>query len=180
MRFIFNPEDSDTFKAEHFKFLGRWIHYRLSEQKIKTKIWDTILKDFQTVDNSLVNGFMKLWIYQFYILAQLSWPFLIYDFNRSFVVDLQREVNTLLKKWAGIYRSSDNGLLFHSKEHFRLGLHQLLTILRKCSSSSVPYSKTRMTPLCSYFTEIENKPMQNSVECGKLLNWPKQSMLKLL
>ena len=27
MRFIFNPEDSDTFKAEHFKFLGRWIHY---------------------------------------------------------------------------------------------------------------------------------------------------------
>jgi len=131
MRFIFNPEDSDTFKAEHFKFLGRWIHYRLSEHKIKTKIWDTILKDFDTVDNSLVNGFMKLWIYQFYILAQLSWPFLIYDFNRSFVVDLQREVNSLLKKWAGIYRSSDNGLLFRSKEHFGLGLTSIIDHFEK-------------------------------------------------
>ena len=65
---------------------------------------------------------MKLWIYQFYILAQLSWPFLIYDFDRSFVIDLQRKVNTVLKKWAGICRSSDNGLLFCSKEHFGLGL----------------------------------------------------------
>jgi len=74
---------------------------------------------------------MKLWIYQFYILAQLSWPFLIYDFNRSFVVDLQREVNSLLKKWAGIYRSSDNGLLLRSNEHFGLGLTSIIDHFEK-------------------------------------------------
>ena len=102
MRYIFTPKDPDTFKAEHFMFVGRWIHYQLSEGKTKSKIWDAIIKDFLTADNLLLNRFMKLWIYQFYILAQLSWPFLIYDFDRSFVVNLQRKVNTMLKKWAGI------------------------------------------------------------------------------
>ena len=39
MCFILNLNEPDAFKAEHFKFLGCWIHYFLSEHKIKLKIW---------------------------------------------------------------------------------------------------------------------------------------------
>ena len=46
-------------------------------------------------------------------------------------MDVQREVNTLLKKWAGICRSSDNGLLFRSKKHFGLGLTAIIDHFEK-------------------------------------------------
>jgi len=80
------------------------------------------LKDIETIQNSKVNGFMKLWPYQFYAISHLSWPFMINDLDRSFSLDLQAEVNVQLKRWAGIGRSVDNGLLFRSKTKFGLGL----------------------------------------------------------
>ena len=126
MRFILNLNEPDPFKAEHFKFLGRWIHSSLSEHKIKLKIWDMIMGDFCTVDQSLVNGFMKLWIYQFYLLSHLSWPFLVYDFDGTFILDLQKQSNAFLKKWAGINKSAENGLLFRSKENYGLGLTSIV------------------------------------------------------
>lgn len=124
--FIFSPENADSFKGEHFKFLGRWIHYDLDENPIKEKIKRNFLLDLQLVNDSLINGFMKLWLYQFYILARLSWPLLIYDFDRSFVNQLLRLSNSFLKKWAGIGAKVDCGLLYRSKEHFGLGLTSVL------------------------------------------------------
>ena len=57
IKFLLNFNEPDTFKAEHFKFLGRWIHYWLSEAKIKTRIWHSILEDFTCVDSSPINAF---------------------------------------------------------------------------------------------------------------------------
>ena len=122
MKFIVNPAEKDPFKANHFKFLGRWINPLLQEKDIKSKIRSLFLKDIETIQNSKVNGFMKLWLYQFYAISHLSWPFMINDLDRSFSLDLQAEVNVQLKRWAGIGRSVDNGLLFRSKTKFGLGL----------------------------------------------------------
>ena len=126
IKFIFNQNDPNLFKAEHFKFLGQWIHYSLSDKQIKAKICNNIMEDISTIDNSLVNGFMKLWLYQFYLLARTSWPFLIYDFERSFAVDIEKQINTKLKKWAGINLRVDNGLLFRSKANFGVGLASII------------------------------------------------------
>ena len=122
MKFIVNPAEKDSFKANHFKFLGRWINPLLQEKELKSKILSSFLEDIEIIKNSKVNGFMKLWLYQFYALSHLSWPFIINDLDRSFSLDLQREVNVQLKCWAGIGRSVDNGLLFRSKMKFGLGL----------------------------------------------------------
>ena len=46
---------------------------------------------------------------------------MINDLDISFSLDLQAEVNVQLKRWAGIGRSVDNGLLFCSKTKFGLG-----------------------------------------------------------
>ena len=77
------------------------------------------------IDGSGVNGLMKLWIYQFYLLAKLSWPFLIQQLDMSFVKDLERSIMTKLKKWARVGRTTEVGVLFRSKAHFGLGLTSL-------------------------------------------------------
>jgi len=70
---------------------------------------------------------MKLWLYQFYLLARTSWPFLIYDFERSFAVDIEKKINTIkTEEMAGINLRVDNGLLFRSKENFGLGLTSII------------------------------------------------------
>ena len=89
IRFILDPEAQDKFKGSHFKFLGRWIHYNLSEEGIKKMVRQRLMDDIKTVDKSSINGFMKLWIYQFYVLARLSWPFLVHDFDLSFSKELE-------------------------------------------------------------------------------------------
>ena len=50
---------------------------------------------------------------------------MINDLTRSFAFELQAEINLKLKKWAGIGRTVDNGLLFRSKQNFGLGLTSL-------------------------------------------------------
>ena len=102
----------DSFKAKHFKFLGRWIHYLVHEKEIKEKIRLLLLQDMELIDGAKINGFMKLWLYQFYVLSHLSWPFMINDLNKTFAQELQRTINPRLKKWAGIGKTVDNGLLF--------------------------------------------------------------------
>ena len=122
MNFIVNSTENDPFKANHFKFLGRWINPVFKENDIKNRILSSFLEDVHTIENSKVNGFMKLWLYQFYAIQHLSWPFIINDFDKSFALELQRKVNVQLKRWAGIGRSVDNGLLFRTKNNFGLGL----------------------------------------------------------
>ena len=102
--------------------MGRWINPLINEQQIKQKIEALFLSDIDIVEKSKLNGFMKLWLYQFYILQRLSWPFIINDLSLSFALSLQRSINVKLKKWAGVYQSVDNTLLYRSKKKFGLGL----------------------------------------------------------
>ena len=72
----------------------------------------SLIKHIKIVENLQINGFMKLWLYQFYVLSRLSWPFLIYDFDKSFVLEMQKTINPKLKGWAGVSLRVENGLLF--------------------------------------------------------------------
>ena len=122
IKFIVSPTEKDPFKATHFKFLGRWIHFSLSEEKIKERIRASLIEDINIVENSRIHGFMKLWLYQFYVLSRLSWPFLIYDFDKIFVLEMQKTINPKLKGWAGVSIRVENGLLFRAQENFGLGI----------------------------------------------------------
>ena len=133
IKFIISPTEKDPFKAAHFKFLGRWIHYSLSDERIKERICASLIEDINIVENSQINGFMKLWLYQFYVLSRLSWPFLIYDFDRSFVLEMQKAINPKLKGWAGVSLRVENGLLFRAKENFGLVSLLFLIIFNGCN-----------------------------------------------
>ena len=107
------------------------------EKDIKAKIRASFSQELNLINESHLNGFMKLWLYQFYAVPHLSWPFIVFDLDRTFALDLQKEHSSQLKKWAYIGCSVDTGLLFRSKENFGLGLtsicdHYEIMQLVKC------------------------------------------------
>lgn len=128
MKYILNSvakmgsEATLSFKDKHFKFLGRYIHYYLQETEIKGEILSKFVKDVETANNSPVNGLMKLWLYQFYILSRSSWSLLIHDLDLSFAKKLQSHVQPLLKKWAGLARTVDPGVLYRTRGNLGLQL----------------------------------------------------------
>ena len=70
--FHFKCKQKDEFKSKHFKFLGRWIPAYPNKKHISTKIKESILNEMEIVDKTLVNGIMKFWMYQFYVLYHFS------------------------------------------------------------------------------------------------------------
>jgi hypothetical protein len=115
-------DKADTFKGSHFKFLGRWIHPSITETTVKDRVRSIFEAEMTLVDNTKINGFMKLWLYQHHVLQHMTWPFMIHDFNRDFVVQLEVSSRVQLKKWAGLFRNSDVGALFRLRENLGLGL----------------------------------------------------------
>jgi hypothetical protein len=122
VKFIVNLEQNDTFKQRHFKFLGRNIDVSVEETLVKAKLKTAIINDLAIVSKDHLNGYSKCWLYQHYIISKLAWPFLIHDFCRSFVTELQPTVNATLRKWAGLFKSADEGALYRSRAHFGLNM----------------------------------------------------------
>jgi Reverse transcriptase (RNA-dependent DNA polymerase) len=125
-QYIVKEGETDPFKRTHFKFLGRWINENLSENQIKWKIKSSLTDDLIRVHNAKINGFMKAWIYQFYVLSRLSWVFLVHDLDQTFANNLSKISTSYLKKWLSLFKSTETGVLYRSRENFGLGLTSVL------------------------------------------------------
>jgi hypothetical protein len=131
IQFILDPSNKDPFKSRHFKFLGRWISVDVNETQIQTFVKDEFLRVMNLIECDVVNGLMKAWMYQFGVLTRLTWPCLVHDLPLSFGKDLDRITTRHLKKWIGVHRSADVGILYRSKERFGLNLTPTSTHLQK-------------------------------------------------
>ena len=109
-----------NFSDSHFKFLGRFICPDLWDKCTKTTISEKYWSLIKLIDTAPVNGFAKLWLYQFGVLSQLNWPFMIYDINVSLAKSWDRRTGVFLKKWARIFRNADVGILFRNRNSFGL------------------------------------------------------------
>jgi hypothetical protein len=107
----------------HFKFLGRWISIDLDDKLTKRKFAADFFGWLDLVDKDLINGLMKLWVYQHYILAKSSWPLLIQDFNRDFAAKIiEQPTGAYLRRWAGLFKSADAGALYRPRDKLGLNL----------------------------------------------------------
>jgi len=106
----------------HFKFLGRWISTDLNDEVTKRQFETEFLGWLALVDKDPINGLMKCWIYQHYIISKSSWTLLIHDFNRDFVAkNIEQPTGAYLRRWAGLFKSADRGALYRPRE--KLGLN---------------------------------------------------------
>ena len=139
VNFILQPfkenDDKETrFKKSHFKFLGRWTHWAVGspETDIKERFKIDFFKDLATVDQLPINGFMKIWIYEHFIVRMSCWPLFIHDFNQNFVVkDITSPTGVMLKKWAGLFASAEVGTLYRTRSMFGLGLTSMTTVFEQ-------------------------------------------------
>jgi hypothetical protein len=123
LNFIAVINSDHKFLAGHFKFLGRWMSLELDDEAIKRKFKADFFKWLSMVDKDLINGPMKLWIYQHYVLAKASWPLLVHDFNRDFAKKIiQQPTGVYLRRWAGLFKSADIGCLYRPRELLGLNL----------------------------------------------------------
>ena len=133
---------------DHFKFLGWKVNHELSEKDQKEDIELTLRRLLETVDASFVHGFMKLWLYNHYIVLKLAWHLYVYDLNVSWVkLRLVPLANRYLKKWAGLYKRSIVSVLYRPKEQYGLGLQSLLVFYMKLQVNKaflLKYSKDRV------------------------------------
>ena len=114
-----------------FKFLGWKVYHHLSESKQKKEIHKEFVEYMDKVDGTFVHGFMKLWLYQHYVVAYLAWPFMVYDLDVSWVSELERIANRYLKKWAGLYARAVTSVLYRPRDMFGLQLHSIVAFYRR-------------------------------------------------
>ena len=88
IRHIIDTNCDDEFKKIHFKFLGRWVSVYANELDVQTHVKNIFVNLMKIVDDDLTNGLMKLWIYQFGVLSNLAWPFLVHDLPLSLANEL--------------------------------------------------------------------------------------------
>ena len=110
-------------RLHQFKFLGRWLSASLNDQEMKKQFTIDWFKWLTLVDKDAINGLMKLWVYQHYIIAKSSWPLLIQDFNRDFVATtIDKPTRVYLRRWAGLFKSADESSLYRPREKLGLNL----------------------------------------------------------
>ena len=93
------------------------------------------------VDKCDLHGFMKLWLYQHYVVAFLAWPFMVYDLDVSWVSGLEKIANRFLKRWAGLYRHALVSILYRPREQFGLQLTSLVCFYKRLQIGQAFLSK---------------------------------------
>lgn len=88
-------------------------------------------EDLKTVDKLTLAGPKKVWIYENYMTSQFSWPFLVYDLDKTVLKTLDAMVTKFLKSWLGVARQVDPSLLYRSTNNFGLNYKRPSTVYAK-------------------------------------------------
>lgn len=144
-----------------------------SEHDVQVHIKKEFLRLMNLIDNDLTDGFMKAWMYQHGILSNIAWPFLVQDLPLSLALDLDVITNRFLKKWTGLYRQADLGILYRSHERFGLGLTKVSSHFKKMGVVKCMLLKNSVDPNIKllYHNRLEH-------EAGYLLNGVHLNKLK--
>ena len=131
---------------DYFKFLGWKVYHHLREDDQKAQVMSDFENNMNLVDASPVHGFMKLWLYQHYVVAYLAWPFMVYDLSVSWVTKLQVIANRYLKVWAGLYKRAVTSALYRCRTDLGLGLCSLVDFYKRLKVNQVSLLKFSPDP----------------------------------
>ena len=92
--------------------LGRMIDHTLSDKSPKEDLEKEIDEAIKKLDRSDLTGTMKVWGYQFMVLAKVGWKLMIYELPMSWVETVEGKINRWLRKWLGISKNITDVALF--------------------------------------------------------------------
>jgi hypothetical protein len=152
-----------------FKFLGRKIGGTLNDSQQQQHLLEQCEDMLTHTHNLPLSGAMKLWIYNNYIVAVLSWQMMIYDPARVWGKRLEQAANPFLKIWAGLAYSATPDLLYLPQDQKGLGLKNLSIVLTQLQVSKFHLLKHSQDPkvqgLYNYKKEVqEGKKRWNPIK----------------
>ncbi|XP_072020302.1 uncharacterized protein [Amphiura filiformis] len=112
------------------RFLGKLIFKDMKDKEIRESVKHKLTDMLKRTDKSLLNGIMKLWIYNNAILPKMTWEFTIYNFPNTYIEGLEATCTKYLKKWAGINRCTTNSALYRNRKKYGLHLTRLTTSVK--------------------------------------------------
>ena len=105
-----------------FRYLGRPTNVRGCEKLARSEISSKLKEWLLLVDAQHLPKTCKLWLYQHFIVAKMSWYFTALDLTATFVKTLQSVSTKFLKNWSGLPRPANTSILFLGKSG-QAGLH---------------------------------------------------------
>ena len=110
---------------DSFKFLGKGLVADMSSRLTKKVVLKKFKDYTKLIDDTLLTGIQKLWIWEHFAMPKVAWDFLIHDFPPSFVEkELQPIQTKYLKKWSGLAKRAEPSVLYRSRENSGMGLRE--------------------------------------------------------
>lgn len=114
-----------------FKFLGMFVSHDLTDTYARQKLSDTLNTLLELVDARPLSGWMKVWLYNFYVATKLSWMLMIYDLPLGVLEELEATCNRYLKKWFGLAHGATPDVLYLKRTHHGWGVHNMVTLYKR-------------------------------------------------
>ena len=150
---------------EPFKFLGRKIASKKDNLR-RAEIKESLIANLDKTNRTNITGPMKLWLYNNFVVAFITWSFMIYDLPISYGEELRTVATRYLKDWIGVTKTITNSVLYRSKDHFGLGLTDLVTHLKKmqvCRMHIHKYSQDSSSRELYDYMKERDKPHINGL-----------------
>ena len=132
-----------------FRYLGRPTNVRGCEKLARSEISSKLKEWLLLVDAQHLPKTCKLWLYQHFIVAKMSWYFTALDLTATFVKTLQSVSTKFLKNWSGLPRPANTSILFLGKSG-QAGLHitNLVTFWKQMQIVRMDLLKNSADPRC--------------------------------
>ena len=114
-----------------FKFLGMYVSHDMSDEFARNKLATTLNTLLQQVDQRPLNGWMKVWLYNYYVAPKLSWLLMIYDFPLSIIEELEATCNRYLKRWLGLAHGASPKIMYVKIQNHGVGIHSIVTLFKR-------------------------------------------------
>ena len=138
-----------------FKYLGRLLNTTASEISSRTQLQAKLKTLLSIVDDSLLPGTSRLWLYHHFVVPKLSWAFLTLDLTLTFVKKLQAMAVAFLKKWSGLPHCANTAILFvGDKRRPGLKVHNLCTFWKQQQGVKFELLRKSLDPRCRKLHDI--------------------------
>lgn len=116
---------------EAFKFLGKQIKADGSDAAARQKVQKVLEDAVLAIDEQLLTGSQKMWIFDSVLMSMVSWDLLIHDMCPSFVKTLGELQTRMYKKWSHYARCGNVSVFYRRGAHFGLAMKEMVPFFKK-------------------------------------------------
>ena len=102
---VINGKHITSITEKPVKYLGKEYNRTLTDKDQIEETVGEVKKSLKKLEKCKVPGRYKAWMIQHMLLPRLMWPMTIYNFPRSKVIEMQRQITAKLKRLLGIPKS---------------------------------------------------------------------------